>query len=178
MIDAVREIERREAAERAARPEPAPRPRDYIVDSTTAVIDTPVPDRWMRRGRRCHRRRGRFVCDGPRRVPQPRGAAAALAQRLEIGTRDMATKILLGPPEETWISEVNGSEDDTLLWPVPEGRLWRGFGYVRRGRARHRLHKGLDIGAPHGALIRSVNDGLVIYSDNEVSGYGNLMMVL
>jgi hypothetical protein len=179
VIEAIEEIDRREAASRAE-PESreAPRPRDYIVDSTTDVIETPVPESWMRRGRRCHRRRGRFVCDGPRRVPRPQGSAAALAERLGIGTRDMASKILLGAPEPEWVAAVEGHEDGTLLWPVPDGRLWRGYGYVRRGRARRRLHKGLDIGAPQGSVIRSVNDGLVLYSNNEVSGYGNLMMVL
>jgi murein DD-endopeptidase MepM/ murein hydrolase activator NlpD len=178
VIEAIEEIDRREAADRVEEEAPAPRPRDYIVDSTTDVIETPVPGVWMPRGRRCSRRRGRFICDGPRRVPRPRGAAAALAERLGIGTRRMATKILLEAPDPTLVAEVQGHEDDTLLWPVPEGRLWRGYGYVRRGRARRRLHKGLDIGAPQGSLIRSVNDGLVIYADNEVSGYGNLMMVL
>ena len=40
------------------------------------------------------------------------------------------------------------------------------------------MHKGIDIGAPAGTLIRSVNDGLVGYSDNGVSGYGNLMIIV
>ena len=39
-----------------------------------------------------------------------------------------------------------------------------------------RLHKGVDIGAPAGSWIRAVNDGLVAYSHNGVSGYGNLML--
>ncbi len=182
VIEAIEEIERREAADRTAAeeeaPEATPLPQDYIADSTTDVIRTPVPEAWLPRGRRCMRRRGRFVCDGPRRVPEPHGAAAALAERLGIGTRRMASKILLEAPDPAWVAAVEGHEDRSLLWPVPEGRLWRGFGYVRRGRQRRRIHKGLDIGAPQGSLIRSVNDGLVIYADNEVHGYGNLMMVL
>jgi murein DD-endopeptidase MepM/ murein hydrolase activator NlpD len=64
-----------------------------------------------------------------------------------------------------------------MLWPVEGGRLWRGFGRVRR-RHRGRLHKGLDIGAPEGSPIMAAADGLVVYSDNEVSGYGNLLMVV
>lgn len=151
---------------------------DWIADSTTDVINTPVPNAWMPRGRRCRRNRGRRVCDGPRRVPRPHGEAAALAERLQIGSRRTASKILLEPADPAWVAEVDGRESDTLLWPVPAGRLWRGFGYVRRGRARRRLHKGLDIGAPAGSPIRSVNDGLVVYANNEVHGYGNLMLVL
>jgi len=156
----------------------APAPADWIVDSTTQMIDTPLPNAWLPRGRRCSRNRGRRVCDGPRRVPRPHGEAATLAERLGIGTRRAASKILLEPPDPTWVAEVDGRESNTLLWPVPDGRLWRGYGFVRRGRARRRLHKGLDIGAAAGSPIRSVNDGLVIYADNEVHGYGNLMMVL
>jgi len=76
-----------------------------------------------------------------------------------------------------------------LLWPVPEGRLWRGFGMqreitprrgrgrLRRGR-RQRLHRGVDIGAPAGSLIRAVNDGLVLYSFNSMRGYGNSVVLL
>jgi murein DD-endopeptidase MepM/ murein hydrolase activator NlpD len=106
------------------------------------------------------------------------GAPLALATELGIGSRRIATKMLLEGPTPELVAQVSGHESDTLLWPVPEGRLWRGFGYVRTGRARRKLHKGIDIGAAEGSLIRSVNDGLVIYADNEVRGYGNLMMVL
>ncbi|RLB45762.1 MAG: hypothetical protein DRJ42_29205 [Deltaproteobacteria bacterium] len=179
--EALAEAEGDDGADRpASRPAPATASgRDgWIVDSRTAVIATPMPDAWLPRGRRCGRHRGRRVCDGPRRVPRPHGEAAARAERLAIGDRRTASRILLEPPDPTWVEEVDGRESDTLLWPVPAGRLWRGFGHVRRGRARRRLHKGLDIGAPAGSPIRSVNDGLVIYANNEVHGYGNLMMVL
>ncbi len=149
-----------------------------VLDDPLAMIATPVPTHWQSRGRRCIRRRGRLVCDGPRRAPRPEGEAAALARTLGIGTRAMASEMLNDPPEQRWIDAVGTPATGTLLWPVTEGHLWRGFGYTRTGRRRHQIHKGIDIGAPDGTLIRSADDGLVIYADNEVHGYGNLMMIL
>lgn len=140
--------------------------------------DSPVPDQWIpSKGQGCHRYMGRRVCEGPRKVALPHGEGAERAKRLGLGTPRAGSIIQRGtlPPE--WLSEIDGIDDNSLLWPVEDGRLWRGFGLVRH-RGRHRLHKGVDIGAPEGSWIRSVNDGLVAYSDNGVSGYGNLMMVI
>ena len=39
------------------------------------------------------------------------------------------------------------------------------------------MHQGVDIGAAEGALIVAVNDGLVVYSDNGMHGYGNAVLV-
>ena len=49
-------------------------------------------------------------------------------------------------------------------------KLW-GFCHTLR-------HDGIDIGARVGELVRSVNDGIVAYSDNGVHGYGNMIMVV
>jgi len=69
------------------------------------------------------------------------------------------------------------TEADSLQWPVPEGQLWRGYGRVRRGKFR-RWHRGIDIGAAERTLFRAARGGLVIYADNGVKGYGNLMVVV
>ena len=65
-----------------------------------------------------------------------------------------------------------------MLWPVPEGRLWRRFGYVRRPPFEHLIHRGFDIGAPRGTPLYAVNPGIVAYSDNRVRGYGNLLVIV
>jgi murein DD-endopeptidase MepM/ murein hydrolase activator NlpD len=64
-----------------------------------------------------------------------------------------------------------------LLWPVEGGRLWRGFGNVRKGKRKKLPHDGIDIGAPDGTPIRAANDALVIYADNGIRGFGNLMVL-
>jgi murein DD-endopeptidase MepM/ murein hydrolase activator NlpD len=60
---------------------------------------------------------------------------------------------------------------------VVGGRFGRGFGLTRRLRPEL-PHNGVDIGAPEGATVRAVADGLVVYSDNGLRGYGNCVMIL
>ncbi|MFK8000030.1 MAG: M23 family metallopeptidase [Polyangiales bacterium] len=148
-----------------------------VPDSdASSTLVAPVIEEWLPDARRCHRR-GRYFCDGPRQVPAPHGEAAERAARLELGTRRTYDRVLSGPADPALLAEAGTPEDD-LLWPVPEGVRGRGFGYVRRDRLRERLHRGVDIPAAVGALVRSTNEGLVIYADNEVRGYGNLVVIL
>jgi len=60
-----------------------------------------------------------------------------------------------------------------FLWPVPNFyRISSQFG--QRGR-RH--HDGIDIPAPSGTPIVAVDTGVVIYSDNGIRGYGNMIVL-
>ncbi|HLT21847.1 MAG TPA: M23 family metallopeptidase [Bacteriovoracaceae bacterium] len=60
-----------------------------------------------------------------------------------------------------------------FLWPVPNHfRVSSHFG--PRGR-RH--HDGIDIPAPSGTPIVASDHGVVVYSDNKIRGYGNLIVV-
>jgi len=159
---------------------------DQPADRT---LRTPRPTHWRdNHGRQCRRYHGRAFCDGPRRVPEPHGPALELARRLGLDDeRQAARQALHGEPPEEWLDAVEGEMGPGLLWPVPDGRMWRGFGRhrelvrrhgrLRRGR-RRRLHPGVDIGAPEGSLIRAVDDGLVVYSQNGMRGYGNSLLVL
>lgn len=118
------------------------------------------------------------ICDGPRRVPVPEGEALDRAERLGLGTRSALDTVYLGAPEPEWLAEIPSSPRRDLLWPVVRGLFSRGFGFVRRDEIRHRRHNGVDIVAEEGAHIRAVNDGLVVYADNGVSGYGNLLVIV
>ena len=55
-----------------------------------------------------------------------------------------------------------------LNWPLP-GRVSRGFDGCR--------HNGLDICAGEGAPVCAARAGTVIYSDNKMSGYGNVVII-
>ncbi len=68
---------------------------------------------------------------------------------------------------------VSSIQEGTFLWPVPASRhVSSGFGKRRRGN-----HEGLDISAPIGSYILSIDEGKVIYSGNELTGYGNLIVL-
>ncbi|HEY2732865.1 MAG TPA: M23 family metallopeptidase [Polyangiales bacterium] len=115
--------------------------------------------------------------DGPRRVPQARGASQERAKKLGIGSSDQARRFLSSAPRPALLRAVPGSAPRDLLWPVVQGKFGRGFGYTRKLRT-DLPHNGVDIGAPKGAVIRAVADGLVVYSDNGLRGFGNCVMIL
>lgn len=60
-----------------------------------------------------------------------------------------------------------------FLWPVPtSSTITSGYG-KRWGK----VHEGIDIGAKIGSNIVAASDGIVIYSGNEIGGYGNITVV-
>jgi murein DD-endopeptidase MepM/ murein hydrolase activator NlpD len=58
-----------------------------------------------------------------------------------------------------------------FIWPL-NGVITSKFG-IRNGRR----HDGIDIGAPAGTEIRAAADGKVLYSGDQQTGYGNLIIV-
>lgn len=143
------------------------------------TISTPLPTRWMpSKGSHCRKTGKKWtMCDGPRRTPEPYGPEAYVAEDLGLGTTKTAQQLLTHAPDQAWIDAIEGNESPTLLWPVENGAFGRGFGYTRSHRKALR-HDGVDIGAQVGDPVRSVNDGIVAYSDNGVRGYGNMIMVV
>ena len=115
--------------------------------------------------------------DGPRRVPDANGADKDRADRLGIGGAGEARMLLWNRPNRTLLLEVPGAKPKQLLWPVADGHLGRGFGFTRRARPEL-PHNGVDISAAEGDVVRAAADGLVVYSDNGLRGYGNCVMIL
>ena len=59
-----------------------------------------------------------------------------------------------------------------FLWPT-QGRLLATYGPKKGG-----LHNdGINIGAPRGTPVRAAENGVVVYSGNELRGFGNLILV-
>lgn len=62
---------------------------------------------------------------------------------------------------------------ENFAWPVPaSNRISSEYGH-RWGRK----HEGIDIPAKIGTKIIAANDGVVVYSGNEYTGYGNLIII-
>ena len=62
-------------------------------------------------------------------------------------------------------------EKGKFIWPV-EGSVTAPFGANEKRR-----HDGIDISAPVGTPIRAADNGRVVYSDNKMRGYGNLIII-
>jgi|GEM_PF-1995159 len=159
-------------------PSEARRPRTDDDDGAALDAESPETDADAGGEARPRRRRREFRwSDGPRRVPTARGASLERAVRLELGTRECASRLLHQPADARWTSAVRGTAPTRLLWPVDGGGWVRGFGHVRVTRPEL-LHRGIDIAAPIGTTVRAVADGIVAYADNGVHGYGNLVMIV
>ncbi len=184
------------------------RPVDIHAREETFTTPTGRVIRWSEsHGHECHRRgEYRGFCEGPRRVPVSEGDAATRVTELGLGSRPAANVILTGPPRTTWVEAVqewlaSGPREPEIrlpLYPVDDGRLLRRPGWFTKvrparrranaprgqatrsqpGRRRSHHHLGTDIGLRPGAPIRAARDALVVYSDNGVGGYGNLIMTV
>jgi murein DD-endopeptidase MepM/ murein hydrolase activator NlpD len=62
-------------------------------------------------------------------------------------------------------------EKGKFVWPV-QGAVTATFGLDG-----NRRHDGIDISAPVGTPIRAADSGRVVYSDNKMRGYGNLIII-
>jgi murein DD-endopeptidase MepM/ murein hydrolase activator NlpD len=150
------------------------------ASSREPTIKTAMPKHWLPRTKmKCKSVKGvrHRMCDGPRRAPEPYGADALKAEQLGLGTLDGARKLLRQAPPDAWVRAVKGKASASLLWPIEDGSFGRGFGYVRKERKSLR-HNGVDVGAPVGDLVRALNDGIVAYSDNQITGFGNSVAVV
>jgi len=60
-----------------------------------------------------------------------------------------------------------------FLWPVDGGKISSFYGW----RSSTRFHDGIDIMGPSGTKIFASKSGQVIYSNNKIRGYGNMIVI-
>jgi murein DD-endopeptidase MepM/ murein hydrolase activator NlpD len=98
---------------------------------------------------------------------------AERAARLGLGTQTTVVHLFVGPAAEAWVREAGGAEPPRVLgWPLVGGWWRRGYG-EEGGK-----HRGIDIGDEPGAPILASAEGLVAYAGSELSGYGNVIVVV
>lgn len=100
--------------------------------------------------------------------------ARALAERVGLGTRQVAQTLLYGRPEARWVAEAGGPRPPpTLRFPVTGGIVGRGWGSGTGG-----YHRALDIPGPIGARVSAAGRGIVAYAGDELAGFGDVVIVL
>ena len=74
---------------------------------------------------------------------------------------------------EPAVEEPSGSaEAGSFRWPV-RGRVISEYGSKSNGEK----NEGINLAVPEGTSVKAADDGEVIYSGNELKGYGNLVLV-
>lgn len=117
-------------------------------------------------------RQGRVAPSGPSREQRQ---ATTRANRLGLGRARTAQQLLSHPPERSWVVAAGAAGrrmPGTLEMPVRGGRFIRGWGSGTAG-----YHLAVDIRGPTGAPIRASERGIVAYAGNEISGYGNFVII-
>jgi murein DD-endopeptidase MepM/ murein hydrolase activator NlpD len=105
-----------------------------------------------------------------------------VGQKIWIPGAEKARAVPPAPPSSTDgdSEQPGGSGDDTLpadlkgafFFPVPGGKISSRFG--PRGDS---MHDGVDILAPEGTPIYAADDGKVVYADDTIRGYGNMIII-
>ena len=106
--------------------------------------------------------------------PKSPSAAAQRAARLGLGTRRAAGELLAGRVSDAWLRSTGDAKPPGVLkFPVAKGWFVRGFGSGAGG-----YHQAMDIGGVLGSNVRAAASGLVGYAGDELSGYGNLVILI
>lgn len=75
-------------------------------------------------------------------------------------------------PGEAPAAEAAAASSGRFAWPV-QGRILANYGAATNGGR----NDGINIAAPRGTPVRSIDSGTVAYVGNEVKGYGNLVLI-
>ncbi len=75
-------------------------------------------------------------------------------------------------PEQSAESKSNAATALSFRWPV-RGRIISGFGPKPGGQA----NAGINIAVPEGTPVKAAEEGVVVYANNELKTYGNLLLI-
>lgn len=109
------------------------------------------------------------------RLERARDDARERAEKLDLGERPTASKLLIGQVSERWKRKAGAVQKTpgTLQWPVPDGWFTRGYGSGMDG-----YHQAVDIMGPRGSAVHAAARGIVGYAGDGVRGYGNIVLLI
>ena len=163
------------AARAGAGPGAKPRPSGPGTAAGTPPVPSPPPAAQAKApppGRSSGTVKSEGAAPTPRRAPAPASVSARASR--PAAAEKPAPRTVAEPPQ---------APIRTALKPLPPraGRFLRpvaGPVVVRFGPQPDGLHNdGINIAAPRGAAVHSVEAGRVAYSGNELPGYGNLLLI-
>ncbi|HBM90742.1 MAG TPA: hypothetical protein DD400_02540 [Rhodospirillaceae bacterium] len=116
---------------------------------------------------------GEFVAEEPAVEPKakprpklfraPRASSKPVAKAVKVTKAPVKIKKKLPPPQPGVLA---------FSWPV-RGTIISAFGPKGKGRD----NDGINIAAPKGAPVKAASAGTVVYADNKMKGFGNLVLV-
>jgi len=107
----------------------------------------------------------------PAPAPQPSAAASSSGPPPVMPPRNAAAALPL-PGEVVAQPATADTSSGRFPWPV-RGRVLASYGNTAGGGH----NDGINIAAPRGTPVRSIDSGTVAYAGNEVKGYGNLVLI-
>ncbi|WP_299813465.1 peptidoglycan DD-metalloendopeptidase family protein [uncultured Roseibium sp.] len=103
----------------------------------------------------------------------PSGSAPVPSLPQPALTREQApSEPIKTPAVVASVQEEVDASTETFRWPV-RGRIISDFG-AKPGGGKN---EGVNLAVPEGTPVKAADDGTVIYSGNELKGYGNLILV-
>ena len=107
----------------------------------------------------------------PTPAPQPSAVAGSSGPPPVMPPRNAAAALPL-PGEAVAQQATADTSSGRFPWPV-RGRVLASYGNTAGGGH----NDGINIAAPRGTPVRSIDAGTVAYAGNEVKGYGNLVLI-
>lgn len=108
----------------------------------------------------------------PKAIPPQAVETAAKAETTEkVETAEAVEKVETAKPAPVNYEPGIALDKERFAWPL-EGKIISEFGM------RHGVHHdGIDIKAPAGTPVTAADDGEVVFSDSDMRGYGNVVII-
>ncbi|MCP4384861.1 MAG: LysM peptidoglycan-binding domain-containing M23 family metallopeptidase [Hyphomicrobiales bacterium] len=104
--------------------------------------------------------------------PAPRVISGAPAPELPVVPAKAVASLEPAPAAAVESADPPSSDGTSFRWPV-RGRIISGFGPKTDGER----NDGINLAVPAGTSVKAAEAGTVIYSGNELAGYGNLVLI-